>query len=78
MSDLKQEYKFFQDHLDELLKTHPNEFVIVSNQEFKGFYPTFEKAFDAATDTMEIGTFLIQQCVSETVNSAKYFSPVLR
>ncbi len=44
---LQQEYDFFLAHLDEFMKTHLNEFVVIKGEQIIGFFDSYEKSLRA-------------------------------
>ena len=74
----KQNITFFNEKLEELSNNplYKLKFVIISNEEIKGFYDTFEAALSTAVVNFISGEYIIQQILpeNETVN---FLSPAL-
>lgn len=41
---LEKEYKYYLNHLDELIKQHPNKFVVIKHSRIIGFYDSYAQA----------------------------------
>ena len=78
---LKQEFQYYLDHQEELVKKYLNKFLVIKDQEVVDFYDTKQEAYDGATFKYELGTFLIQHCLpgtlghTQTFHSQVIFSP---
>ena len=59
---LELEYKFYKEHLQDFLKDHLGQFVVIQGGEAKGFYPTEADALESMAG-QELGTFLVKQCL---------------
>lgn len=70
-------YAFFLKHLDELIKTHPNEYVVVADEKFVFFHPTFEGALNYGMEKFGAGNFIVQCCADPGANSVVFHSRVL-
>lgn len=73
MINLEADFEFFLSKFDDLCKNHRDEFVVVKNKTFVGYYDTFEAAYDDAIKKFDLGTFLIQEC-KKNANEQSYFS----
>jgi hypothetical protein len=62
MKNLREDFDYFMSNIDKLCKKHLNEFVIVKDKQFAGFFDSFDEAYNQAVVEYEIGTFLIQEC----------------
>jgi len=58
-------YIYFREHLEELIEQYSRKHVVIKNESVIGVYDTFKKAYDETTKTEELGSFIIQQCVTE-------------
>lgn len=73
LSTQSRDYELFKKLEDELVKTHPNEYVVISNQEILGYYASYE---DALTDTLKrlaLGSFIIQKCETNIEKRTQVF-----
>ena len=63
----KQDIAFFDKNLETWAKNplYKFKFVIISEEELKGIYDTFETALDNAIVSFKIGEFIIQQIILE-------------
>jgi len=80
---LKQEFQYYLDHQQELVKKYQNKFLVIKGQEVVGIYDTKQEAYDEATSKFELGTFLIQHCLpgtlghTQTFHSQVIFNPIV-
>ena len=58
-------YAYFVEHLDELIEMHNGKHVVIKDESIIGVYDSFKEAYDDTIKTEELGTFIIQQCVTE-------------
>ncbi len=73
---LEIEYKYFISNIDQLIKEHLNEYVVIVNEKILGFYSSEEEALKNMAGH-ELGTFLVQQCIPADQNIQKYYSRVV-
>jgi hypothetical protein len=59
---LEQEFKYYTDHQDELVKKFDGKFIVIKDNEVKGSYDTKKDAYFEGQKDFELGTFLIQFC----------------
>ncbi len=59
---LDQEFKYYLDHKNDLVKTYLGKHIVIRGEEVIGVYDNFQEAYYSSLKTMEIGTFLIQLC----------------
>ncbi len=57
-------YEYFTMNFDELHLKYVNKFIVIKECKVIGDYESFDEAYQNTIKTEEIGTFLIQQCVS--------------
>ena len=69
---LKQEFQYYLDHQEELVKKYLNKFLVIKDQKV-GVYDTKQEAYDDATSKYELGTFLIQHCLPGTLGHTQTF-----
>lgn len=61
---LEQEQEEFDNHIDDLLRDHHNEFVLYKGGKPIAFFQTFEAAYDAGLDQFGIdAVFLVAQII---------------
>jgi hypothetical protein len=59
---LEQEFKYFEDHKDELLKQYTGKFIAIVGTQVVGVFDSELEAYTAMKKDRKAGTFLIQQC----------------
>ena len=59
---LDQEFKFYIDNQNELLKKYNGKFIAIVGDKVVGDFDTFEEAVDKTTLHYQPGTFLVQEC----------------
>lgn len=59
---LKQEFQYYLDHQDELVKQYAKKFIIIKDGEVKGVFDTKKDAYFESAQKYDIGSFLIQFC----------------
>ncbi len=72
-SNLQQELAYFKANQASLVQKYQNKFLVIKDQEVKGVYDTEIDAYTEAQKTFELGTFLIQQCLSGTESYTQTF-----
>lgn len=61
---LRVETQFYESHKVEWLRTYPDKFVVVKNNELLGFFDTFYEAYSAGATKYGTGTdFLVKRVV---------------
>ena len=77
---LKQEFHYYIENQNELVKQYDGKFLVIKNASVKNSFDTFEEAIKWAYNTLELGTFIIQECTegedayTETFHSQLIFS----
>lgn len=61
---LENDFKYYLDNQEELVKKYNGKFLVIKDQSIIGVYDTKQAAYDDATSKFQIGTFLIQFCLS--------------
>jgi Family of unknown function (DUF5678) len=61
---LKEEFQYFVDHQEELVKKYSGKFIVLKNKKVIGVYDSHAEAYTETQKSEELGTFLIQHCVS--------------
>lgn len=59
---LNADYTFFNEHRDEYVRDHLNDYVVIKNSQALGFFKNKMDAFISMKDT-PLGSFIIQKCV---------------
>ena len=63
MGILEDNFKYFTEHHEEILRDYRDKFIVLKDQSVVFAEDTFELALERATKQgLELGTFLIQQC----------------
>ena len=62
MSPLKQEFKFYLDNQDDLVKKYNGKFIVIKDQKVIGAYDSEIDAVEKTAREYELGTFLVQKC----------------
>lgn len=60
---LKQEFEYYLAHQNELVEKYNGKFIVIKNQAVVGVYDSEIEAYTESVKTMELGTFLIQECL---------------
>ena len=61
---LQKQLEYFKSHQGELVREHKGKFLVIKDQEVQGVYNTEMEAYTDAKKRFELGTFLIQRCLS--------------
>lgn len=59
---LDQEFKYYLDNQDELVKQYNGKYIVVKDQKVIGSYNSESEAYFETEKKHEVGTFLIQFC----------------
>lgn len=59
---LKEEFQYYLDNQDELVKKYNGKFLVITGQKVVGSYDSNVDAFIQSKDKYAPGTFLIQRC----------------
>jgi len=73
---LKREWEYYQAHLQDFLKEHTGEFVVIKDDSVKGFFSTEEEAFKSMA-AVELGTYFVKRCVPIDQDVVEYHSRVV-
>jgi hypothetical protein len=60
---LEQEFNFYKEHQDELVKKYKGKFLAIVGQEVVGVFDTELEAYAEMKKKYPVGTFLIQHCL---------------
>lgn len=61
---LQKEFQYFLTHQSELVKKYGGKFIVLKNENVIGVYNSHSEAYNETVKTDELGTFLIQHCLS--------------
>ena len=72
---LKEEFKYYVEHQDELVKDHFGRFVVIKDQKVLGDFGTEVEAILYAKNDLQLtlGTFLVQQCLPGKENYTQFY-----
>ncbi len=74
---LEQEFKYFRDHQEELVKQYNGKFIAIVGEQVVGAFDTEVEAYTEMKKTRAPGTFLLQQCLpGETSYTQTFYSRV--
>ena len=73
---LETEFRYFEDHEEELIEQYKGRFVIIRGEEVVGVFDGQEDAHKDALGRFEKGTYLIRQC-SKNSGTMTYHSRVV-
>jgi len=59
---LDKEFKYYQDHQEELVKKYNGKFLVIKDENVQGVYNSHVEAYTEAKKQFRVGTFLIQHC----------------
>jgi len=59
---LKDEFQYYIDHQDELVKMYQGKVIVIKDAEVIGVYDSDIEAITETSKTHELGTFLVQRC----------------
>lgn len=62
-SYLQKQLEYFKAHQDELVKKYEGKFLVIKDEKVQGVYNSEMEAYTDAKKKLELGTFLIQQCL---------------
>ena len=77
---LEKEFDYYLLHQNELLSKYSNKYLVIKSEKVVASFDTNQQAYDFATATFVLGTFLIQFCepgdmsYSQTFHSQVIFS----
>jgi hypothetical protein len=70
---LTKEFEYYKTHLQEFLKDHRGEFVVIQDETIRGFYPTEDLALQSMVG-VQLGTFFIKVCLPPDETVVEYHS----
>jgi hypothetical protein len=73
---LENEYAVYDSHRAEFLRDHKDEFVVIKGELIIGFFKTEHEALEHMKEE-QLGTFLVQRCVTIDNETAHYASRVV-
>jgi hypothetical protein len=63
---IKEEFDYFIKNQQQLAKEYPGKFIVIKNGAVIGVYQTEREAYNETVKRHKLGSFLIQQCLSES------------
>lgn len=63
-NNLKKELDFFVTNQKDLVEKYGGKFIVIKNQKVEGVFDTEIQAYTETQKRFELGTFIIQQCIS--------------
>lgn len=74
---LDKEFQFYLNNQKELTKQYLGKFIVIKGEEVIGAYDSEVEAYEETKKQHELGTFLIQQCLSgEQSHTETFYSRV--
>jgi len=73
MSTLRDEFQFYVDHQDELVKAYDGKFVVIKDGQVLGAYDNELTAINETQKSHELGTFLVQRVSRGTADYTQTF-----
>ena len=70
-------YRFFLDNQDKLVKEYPGKFLVIQNKEIVGVYDDQVTAYTEMTKEQAPETFIIQQATPESTDVQVFHSRVI-
>lgn len=70
---LEKEYSYFLQNKESLLKSFPNKFIVIIDNEVVGSFDSQEEALKEASQKYKIGTFLIQRVSEDEGDTTQRF-----
>ena len=70
---IQNDFLFYKANQDKIIQGHLDEFVVIKNQQVRGYYKSEEDAFDSMIDE-ELGTFMVKRCQKPGADVVEYFN----
>jgi len=70
---IRENYKYFKEHFDEIYEKYPEKHVIVSHNQILGGYDSFIEAYDKALETETPGEFNVQLCSKDETKMVNHY-----
>lgn len=70
---LDQEFKYFLEHKEELVRAHLGKFLAIKGETVVGVYNSEAEAYVAVVNKGELGNVLIQQCLPTESSYSQHF-----
>lgn len=79
MTDILQtEFEWFLANQAQLVTEYASQYLVIKDKTIQGAFPTEAQAYAYGTNTFELGTFLIQECIpGDTAYSQTFHSRVI-
>ena len=62
MEQLEKEFKYYIDHLAELVEKYNGKFIVIKDCKVIGAFDSELEAINMTSEQYELGTFLVQKC----------------
>ena len=70
---INDDFNFFKEQRENLVKEHYNEYVAIKNKKIEGFFPSETEALtQLLSNGYALGSFLVQKCVSQAESMVSY------
>jgi hypothetical protein len=69
----EEDYQWFLENMPDLYKKYGQTFLIIKEKQVVGGYSTYEDALNSALQTLELGSFLVQQCFEKKSQTVNFF-----
>jgi len=70
---INDEFTFYDTNQDAIVKGHINEFVVIKDQQVRGYYESEDAAFVSMIGE-ELGTFMVKCCKEPGTDIIEYFN----
>ncbi len=70
---LENEFKYYLENQDELVKKYNGKVVVIKNSKVIGVFDTEIEAIDKTSEKEELGTFLVQKCEPGTESYSQMY-----
>ena len=74
---MDKEYKYYMDNQKKFLEKYSGKVIVIKDESVVGVYDDEPSAYQDAISKFELGTFLIQRCVSEKEGIQTFHSRVI-
>lgn len=75
---LMKEYRYFVDHIDELVEKWRDKIIVIRGEQVVGVYDDYLSAYADAVKKYPPGTFMLQLCTDDPSKLVSvYYSPML-
>lgn len=71
-------YTWFKENLDELVKQYADQYIAIKNKEVIGVFPSMDDALTAMSKNEEPGTYIVQLCTHDEQKTTQVFHSRVR